>query len=138
MPKHRLARVGLGAIALTGLMIPVAFAAGMSACDVSDGVAIGLTLATLAFVPALLMMPGAATSMVTRVRRALDGVSVGICLLFTAWVLVIAPKGRINSVGFWVAMLACCMISIAVITALRPSVAAGRRCSVPVVLAAQW
>ncbi len=75
---------------------------------------------TAAFLPALLLMPGAATTVAARVRRALDGASVGICLMFSAWVLVIAPKGRIDSLGFWVAMLTCCMLSTAVITALRP------------------
>ena len=114
--------VGLAAIALTGLTIPVAFVAGISACrGLSSSSPLGLTLATLAFLPALLLMPGAATSLVARVRRALDGASVGICLMFSAWVLVIAPKGHIDSLGFWVAMLTCCMLATAVITALRPS-----------------
>jgi len=113
--------VGLAAIALTGLTLPLAFVANLSAPAASNIVAIGLTTATLAFLPALLLMPGAATSVVARVRRALDGASVGVCLMFSAWVLVIAPNGHIDSLGFWVALLTSCMLSTALITALRPS-----------------
>src|SRR5262245_36540058 len=43
----------------------------------------GLAAATVMFVPALLLLPGAATDLLGRLRGGLDGVSVGICLLFT-------------------------------------------------------
>jgi len=82
-------------------------------------VALGVGLAAAAYLPALLMLPGAAASTVARLRRALDGVSVGICLLFISWVLVIAPQGRIDSLGFYLAVISCCVVSLAVVTALR-------------------
>ena len=81
--------------------------------------ATGMAVATCAFLPAMLTLPGAAHTIVGRFRRGFDGFSVGTCLLFAAWVLVIAPHGRLNSVGFWVALLACCMISVAVVAGLR-------------------
>jgi len=96
-----------------------------------------LGAATTLFLPALLLLPGAASDPLSRLRRGLDGFSVGICLLFAAWVLVIAPNGRIVSLGFWVALLSCCALSFAAVTALR----AGRRwrsaiaCSAAVALA---
>ena len=114
--------VGTAMIALTGLAISVTWVFAMRACSVGDVVAIGLTLASAAFLLGLLLMPGAATSVVTRVRRALDGASVGMSIMFTFWVLVIAPKGRVDSTAFWTAIVTCCMLAIAVIVALRPAV----------------
>ncbi len=117
--------VGAATIALTGVAIPVAWLLKTPACDVGDVVAVGLTLSSAAFLPGLLLMPGAATSVVTRVRRALDGASVGMSVMFTCWVLLIAPKGRVDSTAFWAAIVTCCMLAIAVIVGLRP--AADRR-----------
>lgn len=82
-------------------------------------VAAGIAGAAAPFVPALLLLPGAATDPVARLRRALDALSIGICLLFTAWVLVIAPEGTIDSIGFWVAVLTCCVFSLIVVSVLR-------------------
>jgi diguanylate cyclase (GGDEF)-like protein/PAS domain S-box-containing protein len=123
--------VGMGVVALTAMTIPVALSAGAGYAFVADLVAVGLILASLAFVPGLLLMPGAATSLVTRVRRGLDGVSVGVCLLFTCWVLVIAPKGNLDGFGFWIIVLTCCLLAMVLITALRPSSArwAGALCA---------
>ena len=45
--------------------------------------------------------PGAATSLVARLRRFARWVSVGVCLLFISWMLVVAPPGRLDSLGFW-------------------------------------
>ena len=111
--------LGLLVVALTGALIIVMFARKAAAGVMVNAVAGGLALATAAFLPALLLMPGAAANLVARARRALDGLSVGICLLFTSWVLVIAPKGRIESLGFWIAMLTCSALALAVITGLR-------------------
>jgi diguanylate cyclase (GGDEF)-like protein/PAS domain S-box-containing protein len=79
----------------------------------------GLAVAACAFLPAMLMFPGAAHTVVGRLRRGFDGFSVGACLLFAAWVLVIAPRGAVNSIGFWVALLTCCMLSVAVVAGMR-------------------
>jgi len=111
--------LGLIAVALTGALMVVMFAGNAGTVVMVSAVAGGLGLAAAAFLPALLLMPGAAANLVARARRALDGVSVGICLLFTSWVLVIAPKGRIESIGFWLAMLTCSVLALAVITGLR-------------------
>jgi diguanylate cyclase (GGDEF)-like protein/PAS domain S-box-containing protein len=123
--------VGMALVALTGLTVTVMLTLGVRPDLVADLVAGGLILSTAAFVPALLLMPGAATSLVTRIRRGLDGVSVGVCLLFTLWVLMIAPCGKIDSLPFWMAMLTCSLLAIAVVTALRPSAArrAGALCA---------
>jgi hypothetical protein len=126
-PCRSVGWLGLGAamIALTGLAIPVAWLLKTPACEVGDVVNVGLTLSSAAFLPGLLLMPGAATSVVTRVRRALDGATVGMSVMFTCWVLVIAPNGRVDSTAFWAAIVTCCLLAIAVIVALRP--AANRR-----------
>ncbi len=82
-------------------------------------VASGLAASCVAFIPALLLLPGAAADPVARLRRILDAVSVGVCLLFTCWVLIIAPLGRIDSVGFWIAVLTCCLLALMLLTVLR-------------------
>ncbi len=117
--------LGLGtiAVALTAATTALTFVLGVSGVAIAYLIAAGFGLAAAAFLPALLLMPGAALSLVARARRALDGVSVGICLLFTAWLLVIAPMGRIESLGFWLAVLSCSVLALAVITGLRSSVA---------------
>ncbi|MGE5826980.1 MAG: putative bifunctional diguanylate cyclase/phosphodiesterase, partial [Micromonosporaceae bacterium] len=92
---------------------------GAAPATASVVVAGGLGAAMAVFLPALVLMPGAATDPIAQLRRGLDGVSVGLCLLFTAWVLAIAPNGHIISLGFWVALLAGCTVSVAAVTALR-------------------
>jgi diguanylate cyclase (GGDEF)-like protein/PAS domain S-box-containing protein len=111
--------VGFGVAAATCLIGAVLYLSGTAPTAVADVVAIGFTGCMAAFIPALIMMPGAATNPIARIRRALDSVSVGICLLFTSWVLVIAPNGEIDSLAFWIAMLTCCGLAFALISALR-------------------
>ncbi len=113
--------LALGTLALgaTATMSVVMFALGVGAEHVAQATAFGLAGIAAAHAPALLLMPGAATSLVARLRRFADGVSVGICLLFTSWVLVVKPGGRLDSLGFWLAVLTTCMLSLAVVTALR-------------------
>jgi PAS domain S-box-containing protein/diguanylate cyclase (GGDEF)-like protein len=78
----------------------------------------GLSVAMLAMLPALLLMPGANAGPMAGARRALEGVSVGICLLFTTWVLMISPFGRVDDLAFWVSLVTCCGLASAVICAL--------------------
>lgn len=111
--------VGLLTSALAAGSVAALAGAGARLSVLSYVAAAGLGAASTLFLPALLLLPGAASDPVARLRRGLDGFSVGICLLFTAWVLVIAPHGRIVSLGFWVALLTCCTISVAAVTALR-------------------
>jgi diguanylate cyclase (GGDEF)-like protein/PAS domain S-box-containing protein len=80
---------------------------------------IALVIGTAVYLPAMLMLPGAAHTTLGRLRRGLDGVTVGTCLLFAAWVLVIAPHGTVNSLGFWVALMACSMFAVTVVAGLR-------------------
>jgi diguanylate cyclase (GGDEF)-like protein/PAS domain S-box-containing protein len=120
--------LGLGvlAVAVTGAAISVAVAAASpgGAQDVPQRAAAqiagtGLTLASVAFLPALLLMPGAATTAIARLRRAVDGVTMGVCLLFTGWVLAIAPNGDVDSLGFWVAVVTASVLCTAAVSALR-------------------
>lgn len=120
--------IGVVAVALTDVAVTVALALAIEPGEQVDDVprraaaevaAGGLGLATTAFLPALLLMPGAATTMVARLRRAVDGVTMGVCLLFTAWVLVIAPNGDVDSLGFWIAVVTSSVLCTAAVTALR-------------------
>ena len=111
--------LGTLALAATATMSALMLALAVSPADVARATALGLGGIAAAHAPALLLMPGAATSLVARLRRLLDGVSVGICLLFIGWVLVVSPGSRIDSIGFWLAVLTSCMVSLAVVTALR-------------------
>jgi diguanylate cyclase (GGDEF)-like protein/PAS domain S-box-containing protein len=113
--------LGVGLLAGAAAFAAVAGLAAARASEISMAyvAAGGLGAATTLFLPTLLLLPGAASDPIARLRRGLDGVSLGICLLFTAWVLVIAPNGRIVSLGFWVALLTCCTLSIAAVAALR-------------------
>ena len=126
--------VGMAVVAVTAATATATLDAGARESAVAEIIVAGVTLATMAFLPGLLQMPGAAPSLVTRVRRALEGISVGVCLLFTCWVLLIAPEGNIDSLGFWMMMLTCCVLATVIVTALRPSAArrAGALCAAAV------
>jgi diguanylate cyclase (GGDEF)-like protein/PAS domain S-box-containing protein len=89
--------------------------------------AAGLCLVVLAFLSALLILPGASTSSVVRLRRALDGLSVGVCVLFIVWLVLISPHGQIGLLGFGVALVTCCAVAMALLIAVplgrrRPAV----------------
>jgi diguanylate cyclase (GGDEF)-like protein/PAS domain S-box-containing protein len=134
-PCRSAGMLGLGmiALALTGAALAVVYTAAVqhphevgeevAANTAAAIVAGGLALATAAFLPALLLMPGAARSSTARARHALDGLSVGICLLFASWLLVISPNGTVESLGFWIAILTCCALAQAAVTGLRTGVA---------------
>jgi diguanylate cyclase (GGDEF)-like protein/PAS domain S-box-containing protein len=110
--------VGLLAACVEGAALSVSAIVGET-----DGVqyfglaALGVT--ACAYVPGMLMLPGAANSLVARLRRGLDGLSVGSCLLFVAWLLVISPNGAVGGFGFWVSILVCCALSVAVVCGVR-------------------
>jgi diguanylate cyclase (GGDEF)-like protein/PAS domain S-box-containing protein len=111
--------LGALAIAATAAVSTLMYTLGAGPENVAYVTEVGLAVITAAYVPALLLMPGAATSLVARLRRFLDGISLGACLLFITWMLVVAPSGRLDSVGLWVAVVLSCMLSLAVVTALR-------------------
>ncbi|MBT8227231.1 MAG: EAL domain-containing protein [Dactylosporangium sp.] len=45
-------------------------------------------LAAIAFLPGLMLLPGTTPTLLGRLRWVLDGAGIGICVLFTIWVLV--------------------------------------------------
>jgi diguanylate cyclase (GGDEF)-like protein/PAS domain S-box-containing protein len=110
--------VGLLAACVAGAGICAESLAGVDDGAEQFGLA-GLGFAACAYVPGMLMLPGSAPSPVARLRRGLDGLSVGVCLLFVAWVLVISPNGAVGAFGFWVSLLVCCTMSLAVVAGLR-------------------
>jgi diguanylate cyclase (GGDEF)-like protein/PAS domain S-box-containing protein len=115
--------VGMIIAALTAATAGVLVALDVNARTVAQFIAGGSAATATAFLPALLLLPGASRRPVARLRRALDGLSVGICLLFTGWVLIIAPHGNIDSLAFWISMLTCFELALAVVTALRAGTA---------------
>jgi diguanylate cyclase (GGDEF)-like protein/PAS domain S-box-containing protein len=79
-----------------------------------------LVVATVLAAPSLLMgillLPGAAPTLGARLRRLLDGLSIGITLLYTAWLLV-SPGGGPEAL---IVVTTCCLTLAAnVVTGLR-------------------
>jgi diguanylate cyclase (GGDEF)-like protein/PAS domain S-box-containing protein len=111
--------VGLLATGVVGIVVSVYSWRGEApAASASWGFA-GLLVAGAGFVPGMVLIPGLSHSPVTRLRRCLDGLSVGICLLFTVWLLVIAPNGSTDGLGFWVMLVAWCTLSVSTIAGVR-------------------
>ena len=79
----------------------------------------GLGLAIALYLLGLLLLPGAAGTVTTRLRRLLDGTGSGICLLFTAWLLVVSPHGGLRPLPLAVALGTCAAVAVAVVTGLR-------------------
>ena len=77
----------------------------------------GLLAATALFVLGLLLLPGAAPGPLARLRRLLDGLGVGVSLLFTVWLLT--PGHGTGALPATVALLLAAGLSIAVVTGLR-------------------
>jgi len=119
--------IGTGILGTSGLLPLSGAMLGLTDVEVADGMTAAAMVAGAAFVPALLFMPGAAASSAARLQGALDGASVGLCLMFTCWVLLIAPHGHVDSPTFWIAMFTCCVLSTAVIVGLRPKIPSGSR-----------
>jgi EAL domain-containing protein (putative c-di-GMP-specific phosphodiesterase class I)/GGDEF domain-containing protein len=109
-----------GLVGLTAGLPLVGGLFGLGRMSIAVLVAAGGLLAGATFLPALLLMPGSSTSLAVRVRRALDGVIVGLCLMFCAWTVVIDPYGGFSGVAFWVVLFHCGVLSTAVIAGIRP------------------
>ncbi len=110
---------GVGAIGGTALAALGGALAGLSPVDTATLVWVGAVGSGLAFLPALLHSPGVARTPAARLRRLLDGAGVGLCLMFTGWVLTVTPYGRIDTAHFWLSMLSMCVLSTAVIVGAR-------------------
>jgi diguanylate cyclase (GGDEF)-like protein/PAS domain S-box-containing protein len=130
-PCRSAGMLGLGVLAgsLTCAGTASGYAAGASPDLLAGLAALGLLGASAAFVAGLVWLPVGASGRLARARRALDGVSVGICALFTVWVLLISPNGAVTSLGFWITVLTACVLAMAVVTALRAARAPSARTS---------
>jgi hypothetical protein len=91
---------------------------GVTVVTSRGGVA-GVALTTTMYLLGLLLLPGAATTTVARLRRVLDGVALGTCLLYTAWLLAIAPHGGLDRTALLAWLVACTAASVAAVTGLR-------------------
>jgi PAS domain S-box-containing protein len=80
----------------------------------------GLAVAAGAVMPGMLLLPGTATTVMARLRRAFDGVSIGISLWFTAWLLL--PRGVSgHPLSYAAAMISVSALSVITVTVLRSS-----------------
>jgi diguanylate cyclase (GGDEF)-like protein/PAS domain S-box-containing protein len=115
--------VGVFATGLTGVALAVSVRG--HAHHVVSGylLAGGLALSLSGYLPAVLLVSAPNASAVVRLRRALDGLSVGVCLLFTLWLLLITPHGSVGVLGFGVSLLATSGLAMALLV----GVAAARR-----------
>jgi diguanylate cyclase (GGDEF)-like protein/PAS domain S-box-containing protein len=106
-----------GATAVTLAVLP---AAPVGQAGPGGPVALGgLVATTVMYLLGLLLLPGAAITVTTRVRRLLDGIAVGTCLFYTAWLLFIAPLGNGYPLALVAGLVACSAASVALITGLR-------------------
>jgi diguanylate cyclase (GGDEF)-like protein/PAS domain S-box-containing protein len=81
--------------------------------------AAGLFAGVLANLGGLLFLPGAALTVRVRLRRAFDGLGVGICLLFTAWQLSVWPARNGGAVPVVAVLVGTAGVAIAVVVGLR-------------------
>ena len=80
--------------------------------------AVGLVVAATMYVLGLLLLPGAAATVQVRLRRALDGLSVGISLSFVAW-LLFTPHGAMPGPGLVAMLVTVAGTPIVVLNGLR-------------------
>lgn len=93
----------------------------------------GLALAAAAYLLGLLLLPGVATTLMARLRRAFDGISIGVSLSLTAWLLL--PAGHAgHQATYAAALIAAAGLSTSTVTVLRSTRrrAATVRCGVGV------
>jgi PAS domain S-box-containing protein/diguanylate cyclase (GGDEF)-like protein len=124
------AGVVLAAVAMVGAGVAKQFAPTVMVAGMSLPVAIpllGLFLAEGSFLLGLLLIPGVPLSPLGRVRRTLDGLSMGVCGLFIAWVLMFDREG-IRRPGFMAVLVSCTAFCGMVIAGLRS--AAGRAAAI--------
>ncbi|MBE1487681.1 putative bifunctional diguanylate cyclase/phosphodiesterase [Plantactinospora soyae] len=106
--------LGFGLIA-SGLS---SFAIWLAPADARSMVALGgLGLALLLYLLGMMLLPGAASTVGVRLRRGFDGLSLGISLAFSAW--MIPPDGGLPPLGVAAALLATGGLPIITITTLR-------------------
>jgi diguanylate cyclase (GGDEF)-like protein/PAS domain S-box-containing protein len=112
--------LGMGVLAAGGsVAVAVAVTYGGTATAGARILAAGLLAATLLYVLGMLLLPGTAPDPVARIRRVLDGLGVGVCVLFTVWVTAIAPRHGTGALPVGIALLVCAGLATAVITGVR-------------------
>lgn len=77
----------------------------------------GLFPTVVLFLLGMLLLPGAASTVSVRLRRGFDGLSLGISLAFSAW--VIPPAGEMPPLALVAGLVAAGALTIITITALR-------------------
>ncbi|HKS99430.1 MAG TPA: EAL domain-containing protein [Rugosimonospora sp.] len=101
---------------LTALVPGVVRHSGAVMARVATG---GIVLAAALYVTGMLLFPSATPNPVARIRQALDGLGIGMSLLFTGWILVVAPEGRAGALAAVDATVASVGVATAVVTLLR-------------------
>jgi diguanylate cyclase (GGDEF)-like protein/PAS domain S-box-containing protein len=117
---------GAGFLGVAALLTGVGTAvAGGTSVGVGAGLAALVSLGTTAvaapaFLLGLLLLPGAAPTLGVRLRRFLDGLGIGIALLYTGYLLLPGDSGPTDD-GAALAALAvgCLAIAVALMTGLR-------------------
>ncbi len=79
--------------------------------------AVGLVLSATLFVLGTLLLPGAATTVPVRLRRAFDGLGLGVSVGFVAWLT--PPVGGVPTVVLIAALAAAGGIAVVTVTVLR-------------------
>ncbi|MDG4829409.1 EAL domain-containing protein [Solwaraspora sp. WMMD1047] len=106
--------LAMGVLASGGTLTAVTLAPPAARTQVA---VTGLVVAIALFLLGMLLLPGTASTVSIRLRRGFDGLSLGISLAFSAW--VIPPAGRMPPVALVAGLLAAGALSIITITALR-------------------
>jgi diguanylate cyclase (GGDEF)-like protein/PAS domain S-box-containing protein len=106
--------LGMGTLAggLTAIMLTLVDADHRAAVS-----AVGLGAAVTTYVLGVLLLPGAATTLGMRLRRACDGVSIGVSLAFAGWLL--PPPGGMPPAALAGFLFMVGGLSIVTVTALR-------------------
>ncbi|MEQ4302484.1 bifunctional diguanylate cyclase/phosphodiesterase [Plantactinospora sp. B6F1] len=103
--------LGLVASALSALVLLLAPAGARSMVALG-----GLALAFVLYLFGMVMLPGAASTVPVRLRRAFDGLSLGISLAFSAWVI---PPDSLPPLAMVAAFFAVVGLPVVTITTLR-------------------
>jgi diguanylate cyclase (GGDEF)-like protein/PAS domain S-box-containing protein len=105
--------VGMGALA-TGLtvVLPLAQPPYLRAL-----LTVGLAVVAVLYILGTMLLPGAATTFPVRLRRAFDGLGLGVSLGFAAW--LIPPMGRAPAATLPATLIAAAGASVVVVTVLR-------------------